>query len=543
MQDPEAPTAEVDVREVVRRLGYAEAPEPVEALGNLVRRGNSAALVAAEGSGAEVLYSVAVLASCDPEKPRVQALVLCTTRETALRKATALHRGCAEDGFSALAWVDPPRPETERGGSPPFAHVVAGRPVDLLPRIKAGRLGLSDLKLVVVDDLSSLEATGQDEATAEVLDTLPGDVQKIVADSRGGEKLQRLVEHRMARARRWPPELFKAGGRAPAASEGGPTVLAAAGASEEERLDALAAALRHVSEAEDTAHAFVHCRDEERAHRVAAALAARGFELTHRADEPGVVVAWGDDEEPPEGVAAVVGLPTGLPDLRRWLGEAAGRIVVVPTRELAQLRLLARRAGWTVRPAPSPVPEEGREAVEDLRTRIRDRLSSHEDAAELLVLEPLLEEHGAARVAAAVTALLRERGAGGARPGRPEAEEKTVERRAEPGARREPRPGGRSRPERGGREETGRRRGGRVESGWTRLFISAGRRDDVGPGDLVGAITGETSAVGGQIGRIQVRDSYSLVDVDPQIADQVMEKLTGAHIKGREVIARPDRES
>jgi hypothetical protein len=49
--------------------------------------------------------------------------------------------------------------------------------------------------------------------------------------------------------------------------------------------------------------------------------------------------------------------------------------------------------------------------------------------------------------------------------------------------------------------------------------------------------------VGGQIGQIQVKDAYSLVDVDPQIADRVMEKLTGARIKGREVVARLDRGS
>lgn len=543
MDDPESPTAEVDVQEVARRLGYGETPEPAEALGNLVRRGNSAALVAAEGSGAEVLYSVAVLAGCDPDAPRVQALVLCTTRERALRAATALHEGCAEDGISALAWVDPPRPAEGADGSPPFAHVIAGRPVDLLPRIKAGRLGLSDLELVVVDDLGALEATGQGDATAEVLDTLPPDVQKIVADSRGSEQLQRLVEHRMGRARRWPSELFKAGGRAPKASGGGPTLVAAPGASAEERMDALAAALRDLSESEDAARAFVRCADEGNAHHVAASLAARGFELTHRADEPGVVVAWGEDEDPPQGVGALVGLPPGLPHLQRWLGEASGRIVVVRTRELAQLRLLALRAGWTVRSAPSPIPADGREKLEDLRSVIRDRLASHDDTPELLILEPLMEEHGAAPVAAAVAALLREGPDLTAEGRRRRAAEEPGDHEAEATGRETPRSRDQREPK-GKREDRGEpRRGGRVESGWTRLFISAGRRDDVGPGDLVGAITGETSAVGGQIGQIQVKDTYSLVDVDPQIADRVMEKLTGARIKGREVVARLDRGS
>jgi ATP-dependent RNA helicase DeaD len=65
----------------------------------------------------------------------------------------------------------------------------------------------------------------------------------------------------------------------------------------------------------------------------------------------------------------------------------------------------------------------------------------------------------------------------------------------------------------------------------------------VRPGDLVGAITGETDAVGGQIGKIDIRDSYSLVDVETGIADHVIRELSGAAIRGRRVEVRRDRES
>ena len=37
------------------------------------------------------------------------------------------------------------------------------------------------------------------------------------------------------------------------------------------------------------------------------------------------------------------------------------------------------------------------------------------------------------------------------------------------------------------------------------------------------------------------RESYSLVDVESGVAEQVMDQLSGVRIKGREVIARPDR--
>jgi ATP-dependent RNA helicase DeaD len=59
---------------------------------------------------------------------------------------------------------------------------------------------------------------------------------------------------------------------------------------------------------------------------------------------------------------------------------------------------------------------------------------------------------------------------------------------------------------------------------------------------LVGAITGETGVVGGQIGKIDIRGGFSLVDVDAQVLEQVVEGLDGVVIKGRTVAVRPDRE-
>ena len=82
-----------------------------------------------------------------------------------------------------------------------------------------------------------------------------------------------------------------------------------------------------------------------------------------------------------------------------------------------------------------------------------------------------------------------------------------------------------------------------MRKAWSRLYIGAGKRDDVRPGDLVGAITGETSAVGGQIGKIDIRGNFSLVDVDSQVVDEVIAALNGATIRGRVAQVRLDRDS
>ena len=83
----------------------------------------------------------------------------------------------------------------------------------------------------------------------------------------------------------------------------------------------------------------------------------------------------------------------------------------------------------------------------------------------------------------------------------------------------------------------------RLEGPTVRIFVGAGRRDKVRPNDLVGAVTGETSLRGNQIGRIDVRDKFSLVEVPAGAADEVVAKLRKGSVRGRQVTVRRDRDS
>jgi len=531
---------EEEQREAARRLGYGRTPELVEELEAVALRGNPVAAIAARGSGAELLYALAAAGRCDPESPAVQGLVLCPTEEAALRAAAALHAMGLGAELEALAW----RPWSEASdgvgerAERPFAQLVAGRPVELLPEVRSGRLKLGEIRLLALDGVSALESTGQWESVEAILDTLPEGAQKIAVDDHLSERLKSLVTHQLGRGKKWPPELFAPG------SEGRPTsrgvLLAGSAASLEGRLERLSAGLRAAAEDRQAESAVVHCPDEDTAYRTASGLAARGFALADEPGEPGVVVAWGD-EEPAGGTAALLGLPSGLPDLQRRLGAASARIAVVDDGELPQLRILARRAGWAVREVSEPPPATARDSIARAREAIRRRIEGFDDAAELLVLEPLLDEHGAASVAAALGALLRERQ--GPTPAEDEAAAGAAgygSSAAEPRGAAAPSRDARERPR--GRPGTGAREPG-TRSSWYRIYINAGSRDGVGPNDIVGAITGETGAVGAQIGQIDVRSSYTLVDVDSQVAEQVMSGLSGASIKGREVVARPDRGS
>jgi ATP-dependent RNA helicase DeaD len=75
----------------------------------------------------------------------------------------------------------------------------------------------------------------------------------------------------------------------------------------------------------------------------------------------------------------------------------------------------------------------------------------------------------------------------------------------------------------------------------TRLFVGAGRRAGIRPGDLVGAITGEAELPSRSIGAIEINDGFSLVEVPAALADQVIGALKATTLRGQKVTVRRER--
>ena len=73
------------------------------------------------------------------------------------------------------------------------------------------------------------------------------------------------------------------------------------------------------------------------------------------------------------------------------------------------------------------------------------------------------------------------------------------------------------------------------------LWLSVGKKARVGPGDLVGAITGEAGVDASAIGAIKITEGYSLVEVAVPLADRIIAALKRAVIRGQRVEVRRDR--
>jgi ATP-dependent RNA helicase DeaD len=76
----------------------------------------------------------------------------------------------------------------------------------------------------------------------------------------------------------------------------------------------------------------------------------------------------------------------------------------------------------------------------------------------------------------------------------------------------------------------------------TRIFIGAGRQAGVRPADVVGAIAGEAGITSRELGTIEIADRFALIEVPEERADDIVEAMNKATLRGQKVQVRRDRD-
>ena len=99
---------------------------------------------------------------------------------------------------------------------------------------------------------------------------------------------------------------------------------------------------------------------------------------------------------------------------------------------------------------------------------------------------------------------------------------------------------GRGRGRSGSGNGNGNSRGGRYDSSSSRedvarLFINIGKNQNVKPGDILGAIAGESGMPGRMVGSIDMYDKYTFVEVPRENADAVLKAMKDVKIKGKNI--------
>ncbi|HEY6807182.1 MAG TPA: DbpA RNA binding domain-containing protein [Gemmatimonadales bacterium] len=182
------------------------------------------------------------------------------------------------------------------------------------------------------------------------------------------------------------------------------------------------------------------------------------------------------------------------------LSGAGDVVVLCAAGQLPYLRAIAT----PLRPLPvAGAVQDAADRAAALRARVAARLAQGDVDAELALLAPLFERFDAAEVAGALLAVLRDAAPGGPR-----------EAAAASAA---------------------------VPQGWMKVFVNVGAKDRAAAKDLVGALIKEVGLEKTDIGRIEVKESFSLVDIAAASAERAVARLTGLTIRGRRVNAKLDR--
>jgi ATP-dependent RNA helicase DeaD len=494
--------------------------------------GNDITGVAQTGTGKTAAFGMPLLASIDPRRG-VQALVLTPTRELAVQVAEAISTFAAQlpsvtvvpiyGGASFL-----PQRAALRAG----AQVVVGTPGRIIDHLERGTLDLSGLKFLVLDEADEMLRMGFAEDVDRILTDAPGERQTALFSATMPPAIRNIARKHLSN----PIDI--------AVSRQSSTVDAVrqtyAIVPFREKVDALTRILQ-VSDGDAT---IVFVRTKDACDQVGADLLARGVSAAAmNGDVPQKereriierlrdgrldvlvatdVAARGLDVErvdlvvnfdapgEPEAYVHRIGR-TGR------AGRTGNALTFFTPREIGRLRAIERATRNTLEQITPPTAADvaAHKATRVLQNAV-ERLSAGSLAQYRQAVATFLAEQDLTAGELAATLLALAAGDDG----------KQVEQRpsqASFAAERDDRGPSRS-AERGGR---------RRDPIGARYRVAVGHTHGVRPGGIVGAITAEGGLNGKDLGRIDIYDTFSTVEIAGSLSPAVVGRISAAKVSGQ----------
>ncbi len=514
-------------------LGF-EQPTPIQAAAiPALMEGRDLLGQAQTGTGKTAAFALPLLSRLDPDERRPQVLILAPTRELALQVSAA----CGDFARHLPGY----RAATLYGGQPYAAQlrdlsrgaqVVVGTPGRVMDHIERGTLDLSGLRAVVLDEADEMLRMGFIDDVAWILERTPKTRQVALFSATMPPAVKRIAERHLS-----DPVRVTIAARTATADTIRQRYCVVDG-------HAKAEALARLLETEDDLDAgLVFVRTKAATVELAEFLNGRGFpceplsgDIPQKQREQVVerlrrgrlkllvatdVVARGLDVERITHVFNY-DLPNDPESYVHRIGRTgrAGRkgeaILFVTPRERRALKGIERITRQRIEPMPLP----DRDAVnarraERFKAEVRDALAAPDLAPYQTLVAELVEEEGLdpLQLAAALARLARKNDALFV------AELPT-----------------RSRPQ---SDEARPRTPRRPDVPMARYRLAVGRRHGVRPGNIVGAIANEARLESRHIGRIEIHDDHSLVDLPRGMDSDRLATLSRARVAGRPLDIRP----
>ena len=461
-------------------------------------------------------------------------LVLVPTRELAMQVSEAIHKYADGTGVIVVPLYGGAAMEHQIRALDRGAHIVVATPGRALDHIRRKTLRLDGIRLLILDEADEMLDMGFAEDIEQIIEATPPARQTALFSATMPARILKIAERHLR-----APERVTIAHERPASG----TVPRVRQVAYIVRRDQKPAALDRILDMEQPRTAIVFCRTRLAVDTLVETLNAHGYraEALHggmqqrqrdavmnrvRSGKTDLlmatdVAARGLDIE---HVSHVVNydLPADPESYVHRIGRTgrAGRvgtaITLADPREHRLLRTIERFTKQTIDVHPVPTVKDLRaRRLEQLTTSLRERLAADDFDDVRTVVSALADEFDVMDIAAAAVKM-----AQSATDGDGSEEEITAPREAPARAERD----------RGSR--------GNV----ARIFFAAGKKAGIRPGDLVGAIAGESGVPSSDIGAIRIAENFSVVEVPEDQADAIIEAVGGGTLRGKKVKVRRDRD-
>ena len=515
------------VMKAIKDVGY-ETPSPIQAETiPLLLQGQHVVGLAQTGTGKTAAFALPILSQLDLSQKTPQALVLAPTRELALQVSEAFEKYAAQvKGLNVLAIYGGQGYGVQLSALRRGVHVVVGTPGRVMDHLEKGTLDLSELRFVVLDEADEMLNMGFAEDVETILSGTPEDKQVALFSATMPPQIRRMTKK-----------------HAPGAVEVQVKSKTTTGANITQRYLKVAHAqkldaLTRILEVENFDGMIIFVRTKQATEELAERLRARGFsaaaingDVVQAQRERTIdqlrkgkldilvatdVAARGLDVE---RISHVVNhdIPTDTESYVHRIGRTgrAGRtgdaISFVTPREFHLLRAIEKTNRTKV--AEMTVP-----SVDDVNatrvSKFTDAITQALSDSQLSVFRDLVnryeQDHDvpAADIAAAIAVL--------AQDGEP----LLLEAMPEPVAKkREP----------------------RSDAGMATYRINVGRQQRVEPRMIVGALANEGGLKRSDFGRIEIKSTFSLVELPEHLSAETLRALETTRISGELIELRPDK--
>ncbi|MDV8000572.1 DEAD/DEAH box helicase [Rhodococcus sp. IEGM 1408] len=545
------------VAQAVKDVGY-EAPSAIQAaIIPLVLAGRDVVGLAQTGTGKTAAFALPILSLIDPSVKSPQALILAPTRELALQVAEACITYSANmPQVNVLPIYGGQAYGIQLAGLRRGAQIIVGTPGRVIDHLKKGTLDLSGLRHLVLDEADEMLAMGFQEDVERILSDTPKTTQVALFSATMPSAIRRISQKYLTD----PLEVKVASKTATAPTIQQRYVLV----NHRDKLDALT----RIFEVESFDAMILFVRTKSATEELAEKLRARGFsaapingdipqnlrERTIEALKDGRtdilvatdVAARGLDVP---RISHVVNydIPHDTESYVHRIGRTgrAGRsgqaLLFVTPRERRMLSQIERATRQPLTEIQLPSVDD----VNEMRmAKFGQSITQSLDNPHLALFRRLVgeyaNEHSVSMedIAAALATqsrnsdefLMREPERSVQRP-----TERRDDRRDD---RREPRRDDRR--ERPARDSSAGPRPSRAGKDMSEYRIAVGKKNNVKPGSIMGALANEAGLSGGDIGRISIRFDHSIVELPANLSHDQIESMRGIRVAGAEIDIRPD---